>query len=199
MKKIYFGLIAILTLFTACSDVDLEPMNSSEAVTNLRAEYTPGSRQVTLKWTNPTMPGQTGVQIIKDDADVINVDGVVDSYFIKKAPANVDVSYTVKARYNDGRVSQGQTVRLHIDYEAQKGANVVAMLVPEDYENSADEKDAVAWFQNNYVKTGKGVLLTPSTIDDLDIESQSACWVMCDRIGIDRYHRSSEGLCCRRW
>ena len=186
MKKIYFGLIAILTLFTACSDVDLEPMNSSEAVTNLRAEYTPGSRQVTLKWTNPTMPGQTGIQIIKDDADVINLDGVVDSYFIKKAPANVDVSYTVKARYNDGRVSQGQTVRLHIDYEAQKGANIVAMLVPEDYETSADEKDAVAWFQNNYVKTGKGVLLTPSTIDDLDIESQSACWVMCDRVGIDR-------------
>ena len=186
MKKIYLGLIAILTIFTACSDVDLEPMNSSEAVTNLHAEYTPGSRQVTLKWTNPTMPGQTGVQIIKDDIDVINVDGVVDSYFIKKAPANVDVSYTVKARYNDGRVSEGQTVRLYIDYEAQKGANVVAMLVPEDYEASADEKDAVAWFQNNYVSKGKGVLLTPSTIDDLDIESQSACWVMCDRIGIDR-------------
>ncbi len=40
MKKIYLGLIAILTIFTACSDVDLEPMNSSEAVTNLRAEYT---------------------------------------------------------------------------------------------------------------------------------------------------------------
>ena len=186
MKKIFLGLIAILTLFTACSDVDLEPMNSSEAVTNLRAEYTPGSRQVTLKWTNPTMPGQTGIQIIKDDVDVINLDGVVDSYFIKKAPANVDVSYTVKARYNDGRVSEGQTVRLHIDYEAQKGGNIVAMLVPEDYENSADEKDAVEWFQKNYVATGKGILLTPSTIDDLDIESQSACWVMCDRIGIDR-------------
>ena len=185
MKKIYFGLIAILTLFTACSDVNLEPMNSSEAVTNLRAEYTPGSRQVTLKWTNPTMPGQTGIQIIKDDADVINLDGVVDSYFIKKAPTNVDVSYTVKARYNDGRVSQGQTVRLYIDYEAQTGANAVAMLVPEDYETSADEKSAVEWFQNNYVKTGKGVLLTPSTIDDLDIESQSACWVMCDRVGIN--------------
>ena len=29
MKKIYLGLITILTLFTACSDVDLEPMNSS--------------------------------------------------------------------------------------------------------------------------------------------------------------------------
>ena len=85
MKKIYLGLIAILTIFTACTDVDLEPMNSSEAVTNLHAEYTPGSRQVTLKWTNPTMPGQTGIQIIKDDIDVINVDGVVDSYFIKKA------------------------------------------------------------------------------------------------------------------
>ena len=186
MKKIYLGLIAILTLFTACSDVDLEPMNSSEAVTDLRAEFTPGSRQVTLKWTNPTMPGQTGIQIIKDDIDVINIDQVVDNYFIKKAPTNVDVSYTVKARYSDGRVSEGQTVRLHIDYEAQGSGNMIAMLVPDDYENSADEKSAVEWFKANYVNAGKGILLTPATIDELDIENNPMCWVMCDRIGIDR-------------
>ena len=62
----------------------------------------------------------------------------------------------------------------------------VAMLVPDDYTTSADEADAVTWFKNTYVNTGKGVLLTPATIDDLDIENNPMCWVMCDRIGIGK-------------
>ena len=178
--------MAAAPVLTSCSDVEYEEANFSEGVRNLIAEYTQGNRQVTLRWDNPTMSGQSGIQIIKDDADITNLDQVVNSYFIKKAPTNVDVSYTVKARYSDGRVSEGQTVRFNIAYEAQKGGTMVAMLVADDYNNSADEKDAVAWFQKNYVSTGKGVLLTPATIDDLDIEKQSACWVMCDRIGIEK-------------
>ena len=178
--------MAAAPILTSCSDVEYEEANFSEGVRNLIAEYTQGNRQVTLRWDNPTMSGQSGIQIIKDDADITNLDQVVNSYFIKKAPTNVDVSYTVKARYSDGRVSEGQTVRFNIAYEAQKGGTMVAMLVADDYNNSADEKDAVAWFQKNYVSTGKGVLLTPATIDDLDIEKQSACWVMCDRIGIEK-------------
>ena len=182
------GLLMLLSLvtFTACSDVELEPATYSEAVSNLVAEYTQGSRQVTLRWDNPTMSGQSGIQIIKDNTDVINFDEVMNSYFIKKAPTNVDVAYTVKARYSDGRVSEGQTVRFNISYEVQKGASKIAMLVADDYTKSDDEKDAVAWFQKNYVNTNKGILITPSTIDDLDIEKQAACWVMCDRIGIDK-------------
>jgi len=186
MKKIYLAIIAALGILTACTDVELEPANYSEAVTNLQAEYTQGSRQVTLRWDNPTMSGLSGIQIIKDNTDVMNIDEVVNSYFIKKAPTNVDVAYTVKARYSDGRVSEGQTVRFNITYEVQKGASKIAMLVADDYTNSDDEKDAVAWFKKNYVDTNKGILLTPSSIDDLDIEKQSACWVMCDRIGIEK-------------
>ena len=186
MKKIFFGLIALLGLFCSCSDVDLADATYSEEVKNLRAEYAEGSRQVTLLWDNPTMEGQIGVQIIKDNTDITNIDEVVSSYLIKKAPTNVDVTYTVKARYADGRVSEGQTVHFYIAYEVQKGGSKIAMLVPDDYKESADETDAVAWFQQNYVATDKGVLITPATIDELDVESQAACWVMCDRIGIER-------------
>ena len=186
MKKIYFAIIAALSFFTACSDVEFEEATYSEAVSNLVADYQQGSRQVTLRWDNPSMQGLSGIQIIKDDADITNIDEVVNSYFIKKAPTNVDVSYTVKARYSDGRVSEGQTVRFNIAYEVQKGASKIAMLVPDDYTTSDDEKDAVAWFKKNYVDTNKGVLVTPATIDELDIEKQSACWVMCDRIGIEK-------------
>ena len=187
MKKIHLGLmLAVLALFTACSDVEYEPATYSEAIRNLVAEYTEGSRQVTLRWDNPTMAGQSGVQIIKDNTDITNIDEVINSYLIRKAPTNVDVAYTVKARYEDGRVSEGQTVRFNLAYEKQKGAGMVAMLVADDYETSADEADAVAWFKKNYVEQGKGVVVTPSIIDELDSEKQVACWVMCDRIGLER-------------
>ncbi len=186
MKKIYLGIIAVLSLFTACSDVEYEAANYSEAVSNLVADYQDGVRDVTLRWDNPSMSGQSGIQIIKDNVDITNIDEVISSYLIKKAPTNVDVAYTVKARYADGRVSEGQTVRFNIFYEKKKGGNQIAMLVPNDYSSSDDEKDAAAWFQTNYVAKGKGILITPATIDELDIEKQTACWVMCDRIGIEK-------------
>ena len=171
-------------VLTSCSDIEYEPATYSEAVSNLVADYAQGSRQVTLRWDNPSMQGQSGIQSIRDNEDITNIDEVISSYLIKKAPTNVDVAYTVKARYSDGRVSEGQTVRFNIAYEVQKGGSKIAMLVPDDYQQSDDEKDAVAWFQQNYVNAGKGVLLTPATIDDLDAEQQAACWVMCDRIGV---------------
>ena len=71
MKKILLGLITVLGLCTACSDVDLEPANYSEAVSNLEAIVTPGTRQLTLKWVNPKLSDQIGVQIIKDNQDII--------------------------------------------------------------------------------------------------------------------------------
>ena len=176
--------ITAAPVLTSCSDIEYEPATYSEAVSNLVADYSQGSRQVTLRWDNPSMQGQSGIQIIRDNEDITNIDEVISSYLIKKAPTNVDVAYTVKARYSDGRVSEGQTVRFNIAYEVQKGGSKIAMLVPDDYQQSDDEKDAVAWFQQNYVNAGKGVLLTPATIDDLDAEQQAACWVMCDRIGV---------------
>ena len=73
-----------------------------------------------------------------------------------------------------------------LKYVSAPAEQKVAMLVPDDYTTSADEADAVTWFKNTYVNTGKGVLLTPATIDDLDIENNPMCWVMCDRIGIGK-------------
>ena len=189
MKRIYqyIGVVFLAISLWACSDVEFEAPASQSVgtVSNLKAEYENGSRQVTLTWTNPTTPGQTGIRIIKDGKDIMDFDEVFSSYFIKKASVNEDVFYTVKARFGD-IFSEGQTVSFNIAYEKKKGTNMIAMLVPNDYEQSADEKDAVAWFQKNYVNAGKGILVTPATIDQLDIEQQVACWVMCDRIGIEK-------------
>ena len=173
---------------TACSDVELpsSPSNSKGTVSTLTYDNPEGSRQVTLHWENPA-GDIVGIQIIKDNVDIIELEGAQTSYLIKKAPTNVEVTYTIKARFADGTLSNGQTIRLYIPYEAKKGGTQIAMLVPGDYQTgSADERDAVAWFKKNYVDAGKGILVTPATIDELDIEKQSACWVMADRVGIDR-------------
>ena len=66
-KLFNFYIAVAALLLTACSDVEYEAANYSEAVTNLVAEYTEGSRQVTLRWDNPSMSGQSGIQIIKDN------------------------------------------------------------------------------------------------------------------------------------
>ena len=85
-------------LLTSCSDVKLEEAAYRESVSQLVANYQDGSREVTLQWQNPTMPGQTGVQIIQDNKNILEIDEVVSSYTIKKAPTNVDVTYTVKEK-----------------------------------------------------------------------------------------------------
>ena len=195
MKKIYLGLIALMSIFTACSDVEL-PASASDSkspVSEVTANIPEGSRQVTLQWTNPA-GDIVGIQIIKDNTDIIELEGAPTSYLIKKAPTNVDVTYTIKARFADGTMSKGQTIHLYIPYEAKKGGSMIAMVVPSDYATgSADEKDAADWFKKNYVDKGIGVLLTPATIDELDIENHAACWVMCDRVGIDRGWKNLPG------
>ena len=195
MKKIYVGLLAIMTLLAACSDVDI-PASASDSkgvVSSITADIPQGSRQVTLRWTNPA-GDIVAIQIIRDNTDIIELEGAPTSYLIKKAPTNVDVIYTIKARFADGTLSKGQTIRLFIPYEPGKGG-LLAMLVPDDYATaSADEKDAVDWFQKNYVAKETGALITPATIDELDIEKYAACWVMCDRVGLAKGWQNLPGL-----
>ena len=195
MKKLYFLLIAALGIFTACSDVELpsSASDSKNTVSLLTYENPEGSRQVILHWENP-VGDIVGIQIIKDDVDIIELEGAPTSYLIKKAPTNVEVTYTVKVRFADGTMSTGQTIRLFIPYEPGKGG-MLAMLVPEDYATgSADEKDAVEWFTKNYVAKELGMLITPANVDELDIEKFAACWVMCDRVGLEKGWQNLPGL-----
>ena len=173
------------TLFTACSNVEFEPSASDavQTVSNLRYDIPQGTRKVTLRWDNPA--GLTGIQIIKDNVDVVNLNEAVNEYFIRKAPTNIDVMYTVKARYENGIMSHGQTVRFNIPFRMKHGTKV-AMLVPDDYETgSDDEKSAVEWFKKTYVDNGLGDVITPANINDLDITDHGVCWVICDRIGLE--------------
>src|SRR5574344_408501 len=182
IKIIFISLISSCALgLTSCSDVQIQEAVKSESVQNL--SYSVDGRNVTLNWTNPSSSDQSGIEIIKDNTDVTDVDGVVNTYYIKRAPVNTDVAYTVKARYSDGRISEGQTARLNIQYTAQaKPGMLIAYNSVSEIEDD-DEKAAVEWFPRAYPT---GVIFTPNNISEIYPDEVSALWIMIDRVGISQ-------------
>lgn len=82
---------------------------------------------------------------------------------------------------------------------AQTSLAQVAMLVPDNNSGaplSADEQAAVVWFEKTYVDKGVGKILTPSGMSDanaLNANDYPACWVMCDRVGINKGYSNLPG------
>ena len=87
LYSLFFGVA-----LTACSDVDLpaSASDSKSTVSELAANVPEGTRQVTLSWNNPA-GDIVGIQIIKDNTDITELEGAPTSYVIKKAPTNVEI------------------------------------------------------------------------------------------------------------
>ncbi len=184
MKKIYLSLVTALIVgmgFSSCSDVDIPSAVTSDKVSDLNADV--AGRNVTLKWINPT--GAIGVNLYKTDALgehlLIGKDSLFTSYLDKHVAINQDLIYTVKARYADGRVSDGQSVTKNVAYTANAK---VGYLIPYNSVNDIeddDEKAAATWFQKTYPN---GVILTPADLDNLYPDEYSMIWIQIDRIGL---------------
>ena len=182
--KILFACLMVIGLLTACSDVDIPSTPRSDKANNLTYTINDDGKGITLYWDNPSSENIESILVYANNVLSAELEPTATSYVIKKATPKADVMYTVKVKYADGRVSEGISLTARVDYDPTVVTTNVAMLVPEDYENSDDEKAAVAWFQDTYVAAGKGIVITPSQIDQLNIEDYAACWVMCDRVGI---------------
>ncbi len=163
----------------SCSDVEIPEAVTAEKVSNLT--YTVNGRKVTLNWQNPIAAGLSGIRIIKNNTEITELDKVVDSYVIKRADINTDVAYTVKARYEDGRVSEGQTVSFNIPYQSQAKVGFLIAYNSVDEIEDDDEKAAAEWFQTTYPD---GVILTPSGLDELYVDEVSTIWIQTDRVGL---------------
>ena len=181
MKKIYFNLIGVLTLIlgmTSCSDVVIPEAVTSNPVSNLTS--TVQGRNVTLNWTNPA--DISGVQILKNNTLVANFDSIVNSYFDRHAAVNTDLLYTVKAKYSDGRVSEGQTVKQNIQYTINAKPAMLITAESIDAISDDDEKAAAIWFHTTYPNSA---ILTPSTLTTLYPDEYNVIWIQIDRIGLD--------------
>lgn len=184
MKKILVNILssmAFLIGVTSCSDVDIpQAANTNlEKVSNLA--YSAAGRNVTLTWNLPTSGNVSGVTITKNSDNVISVDSPISSYLLKHVDTGVDLTYTVKAKYESGMISEGQSVMFNIP---KTGETKVGFLI--SYNSVADiedddEKAAAEWFQKTYPT---GVILTPADLANLYPDEISCIWIQLDRIGL---------------
>ncbi|MBM6992807.1 MAG: DUF4960 domain-containing protein [Prevotella sp.] len=181
MKKILSGFISLLTVclgLASCSDVEIPEAVTSETVSALTSSVS--GRNVTLNWTNPV--NASGVQILKNNTLVANFDSIVTSYLDRHVAVNTDLWYTVKAKYSDGRVSEGQSLKQNIQYEANAKPAMLITAESIDAIEDDDEKAAAQWFHATYPD---GAILTPGTLSTLYPDEYNVVWIQIDRVGID--------------
>lgn len=169
--------VALMGL-TACSEVELPETPQLPKVSQLA--YAQEGRNVLLTWTLPTVADIAGVQIITNNTDVVELEGAVTSYLVKRPKAGVEQAFTVKVRYADGHVSEGQTVRCVVEAVPAKVGYLIAYNSPAEITDD-DEKASEKWFEEN---VANGEVLTPADLADITPDDYSVIWIHVDRQGL---------------
>lgn len=112
-----------LFAITSCSDVDIPEGVKAPKAENLTSQV--DGRTVTLNWTLPTDENKSGVDIYRNNA-LLESFGLVNSAVLELQPGKSTLLYTVKMKYDDGRVSDGVSTSVTINAEPSK----VAILLP---------------------------------------------------------------------
>lgn len=180
-------LAVVLTGFSlaACSDVDIPSSSAGASMYPAVSDLSmiQEGRNVSLTWTLPQAENLLGVRIDKNGSKLINLDVPATSYTARHIDKNIDVYFTVKARYADGVVSEGQTVIARYDGDVTPAA----MLLPTADETALDddEKAALDWFRANYQD---GTVLTPADMvtGEVTPDKYGEIWVQVDRVGINQ-------------
>lgn len=179
---LYISIILATVLgFASCSDVEIPAAVESEPVSGLT--YQADGHNMTLSWTNPTAEDLFGFEILKDNTRLALIDGTTNSYYIKHADVNTDVLYTVKARYSDGRESEGQSIKVNIPYTDHATQGFLIAYDNESEIEDDDEKAALDWFKKTYPN---GKVLTPADLADLSTDDIKTLWIQIDRVGLQQ-------------
>lgn len=174
ISKSALALIALCIALVSCSDVKYPEQVQMPKVSDV--QYSIQGRSVNLSWTLPDRQDITGVQVIANNTDIVEIDGAATSYFVKRAVTNTEVSYTVKVIYGE-LVSEGVTVRFTVPAPQAKigyliSYNDVSEIVDDD------EKASAKWFQENITN---GAILTPADCPTLSPDDYSAIMIHIDR------------------
>ena len=179
MKKyIYSFIVAFIACFafSSCSDVEIPAGVAAPKVENLTSQV--DGRTVTLNWTLPADEQKSGVDIYRNNSLLESL-GLVNSAVLELQPGKSTCLYTLKMKYNDGRVSEGVSTSV----------TKVAMLLPSNDASALDDDESAAeeWFKNTY--GDKGVVLTPADIkamSKIDRGQYSMIWIQIDRVGLEK-------------
>ena len=184
MKKYIYGIMMACMAtfaFSSCSDVDIPAGVAAPKVENLTSRV--DGKTVTLNWALPTDENKQGVDVYRNNS-LLESFGLVNTAVFKLQPAKTDLLYTVKVKYSDGRVSEGNSLKVYIDAEPAK----VAMLLPVNDEAALDDDEAaaLAWFKQTY--GDKGAVLKPQDVKGMAAISRdnySMVWIQIDRVGLE--------------
>ena len=179
MKKLIYIISALFVLaLSSCSDVELPTAEPVLKVNNLA--YTASGRNVTVTWAVPT-GDVTGVTLKYNDNDALSLDKSISSFTFKRVAVNTDLTFTAKAVYANGRVSEGETIHATIEGSA---ASKPGFLISYDNASQIEDDDELAaynWFKTTYPA---GEVITPSQLTSVDLSQYSMIWMQIDRVGI---------------
>lgn len=162
----------------SCSDVELPSAPQMPKISNLN--YSVEGRSVTLTWTLPERDDIAGVQVIANNTDLTELEGAQTSYFIKRATADEEIAYTVKAVYANGLVSEGETIRFTVEAVPAKIGYLISYNDVSEITDD-DEQASAAWFQANI---SNGEILTPDDMQGVTPDDYSVIWIHLDRTAI---------------
>ena len=185
MKNYVLLMIALVAgWLVSCNTIEPEMSASAnkKKVYNLR--YTNEGRTVHLTWNIDADSTMCGVQIARNGENPVDVDSLITSYTVKHVTPNQDVLYTVKIRYNDSIVSEGVSVRVHVNYDLPVYAGYVMSVgsiaeLPDD-----DERAAAEWFDRTYVQQNRGRFIPIGEIGNVNLDEVACLWVHIDRQGM---------------
>ncbi len=185
MKNYALLLIVLVSgWLVSCNTVEPEMSASADKKKVSNLHYTNEGRTVYLTWDIDADSTMCGVQIARNGENPINVDGLITSYTVKHVTPNQDVLYTVKIRYKDSIVSEGVSVRVHINYNLPVYAGYVMSVgsiadLPDD-----DERAAAEWFDRTYVQQNRGRFIPIGEVGNINLDEIACLWIHIDRQGM---------------
>lgn len=189
MRKILFAITLLAGLIlVGCTPVNIPEAKNSDVpgVQNLR--YSTAGRDLTLAWDLPTnIPAgmlMTGIEVVKNNREVTTIDSVCSSFLIKRAAVNTQLSYAVRIKYADGRVSPNQAIIFTIEYEEKARPAMVLLADDISMLESDEEIGAARWFKENYVDKGDGNFITPEDMANINMGEVSMIWIHIDRVDL---------------
>ncbi len=177
MRKQLYLLMSMVVCFiiAGCDRNEFPQPAAVSTVTNL--SYSVIRSDVTLTWELPADTAVSGILIYLNNEQKVNEDSVFTSYTFKNARKNTELAYTVKVKYSNERVSEGQTVYLTINGEDTKVAYLID-CESIDQLTDDDEIAAANWFKATFPK---GEILTAERWAELKAETYGAAWIHIDR------------------
>ena len=185
MRNFYsLMIVALVACLAACNSVEPQPAANAnrKKVYNLR--YTNEGRTVFLTWNLDADTTMCGIQIARNGENPVNIDNLITSYTVRHVTPNEDVMYTVKIRYKDSIVSDGVSVRVHVQYDLPIYAGYVMSVgsiaeLPDD-----DERAAAEWFDRAYVQRNRGRFIPIGELANVNLDEVACLWIHIDRQGM---------------